>query len=166
MVAVGGIGLVLLARRLCEQLRHVGSAKFVRSSRTTQFATFIFSATVGSFAIELVYLVLAVAAFRLVRSSGNKPWQYAIVAVAVATPILGFYGALNPEPHDTLELQLGRRLLDDRPAGRSPLIWFVIVLVTRRDKVDNAASHAAEHHGVAPLDETLGFEPAGETTPL
>ena len=42
----------------------------------------------------------------------------------------------------------------------------MIVLVTRRDKVDNAASHAAEHHGVAPLDETLGFEPAGETTPL
>ena len=36
----------------------------------------------------------------------------------------------------------------------------------RRDKVDNAAAHAAEHHGVAPLDETLGFESAGETTPL
>ena len=66
-----------------------------------QFATFILSATIGSFAIELVYLVLAVAAFGLVRSSGNKPWQYLIVAVAVVTPILGFYGALNPEPHDS-----------------------------------------------------------------
>ena len=28
-----------------------------------QFATFILSATIGSFAIELVYLVLAIAAF-------------------------------------------------------------------------------------------------------
>ena len=46
------------------------------------------------------------------------------------------------------------------------LIWFVILLVTRRDKVDNAAAHAAEHHGVAPLDETLGYESAGDTTPL
>jgi hypothetical protein len=26
--------------------------------------------------------------------------------------------------------------------------------------VDNGASHAARHHGVPPLDETLGFEPA------
>ena len=46
------------------------------------------------------------------------------------------------------------------------LIWFVILVVTRRDKIDNAAAHAAEHHGVAPLDETLGYEPAGDTTPL
>jgi len=38
--------------------------------------------------------------------------------------------------------------------------------VTRRENVDNAAAHAAERHGVAPLDETLDFEPAGETTPL
>ena len=49
------------------------------------------------------------------RSSGNKWWQYLIVLVAVATPILGFYGALNPEPHDSVELQLGRRRVDDRP---------------------------------------------------
>ena len=42
-----------------------------------QFATFILSATIGSFAVELVYLILAVVAFRLVRASGNKWWQYA-----------------------------------------------------------------------------------------
>ena len=74
--------------------------EFVPFFPNDQFATFILSATIGSFAIELVYLVLAVVAFRLVRSSGNKWWQYLIVLVAVATPILGFYGALNPEPHD------------------------------------------------------------------
>jgi len=42
----------------------------------------------------------------------------------------------------------------------------VILIVTRRDKIDGAAAHAAEHHGVAPLDETLAYEPAGDTTPL
>ena len=109
--------------------------------------------------------MLAVGAFRLVRSSGNKWWQYLIVLVAVATPILGFYGALNPEPHDSSNFNwvaaawtIGLLVL--------AAIWFLIVVVTRRDKVDNAAAHAAEHHGVAPLDETLGFESAGETTPL
>ena len=65
-----------------------------------QFATFILSATIGSFAVELVYLILAVSAFGLVRQAGNKWWQYVIVAVAVVTPMLGFYGALNPDPHD------------------------------------------------------------------
>jgi amino acid transporter len=161
MVAVGGIGLVLLVSvtSYASQFGVVGeNGKFIPFFPNNQFATFILSATIGSFAIELVYLVLAVAAFRLVPQSGNKLWQYVIVAVAVVTPILGFYGALDPEPHDKSNLNwvaaawtIGLLIL--------ALIWFVIVVVTRRDKVDNAAAHAAEHHGVAPLDETLGFEP-------
>ena len=158
MVAVGGIGLFLLV-----QLQDYGTQ--FGFGGDDPFATFIFSATVGSFAIELVYLVLALAAFRLVARSGNKPWQYLIVAVAVITPILGFYGALNPEPHNSAnfnwvaaEWTIGLLVLT--------AIWFAIVVLMRRDKVDNAATHAAEHHGVAPLDETLGFESAGETTPL
>jgi hypothetical protein len=36
------------------------------------------------------------------------------------------------------------------------------MLLTRRDRVDNAASHAAEHRGVAPLDERLDYEPLPE----
>ncbi len=167
MVAVGGIGLVVLVSitSYATQFGFVDAGKFVPFFPNDQFATFILAATIGSFAIELVYLVLAEAAFRLVSQSGNKPWQYAIVAVAVATPVLGFYGALNPEPHDSSNFNwvaaywtLGLLLLT--------LVWFVIVVVTRRDKVDNAAAHAAEHHGVAPLDETLGFESAGDTTRL
>jgi amino acid transporter len=168
MVAFGGIGLTLLvvATNYATQFGFVGEdGNFVPFFPNDQFATFILSATIGSFAIELVYLVLAIAAFGLVRSSGNRWWQYLIVAVAVATPILGFYGALNPEPHDSSNFNwvaaawtIGLLVLT--------LLWFVIVIVTRRDRVDNAAAHAAEHHGVAPLDETLGFEPAGDTTPL
>ena len=40
------------------------------------------------------------------------------------------------------------------------LVWFGILLATRRDKVDGAAAHAAEHHGVPPLDERLDYGPA------
>ena len=158
MVAVGGIGLFLLVK-----LQDYGTQ--FGFGGDDPFATFIFSATVGSFAIELVYLVLALAAFRLVARSGNKPWQYLIVAVAVITPILGFYGALNPEPHNSANFNW---VAAEWTIGLIVLtaIWFAIVVLMRRDKVDNAATHAAEHHGVAPLDETLGFEPAGETTPL
>ncbi len=168
MVAVGGIGLTLLvfATDYASQFGFVDEAgAFVPFFPNDQFATFILSATIGSFAIELVYLALAIAALGLVRSSGNKIWQYAIVLVAIATPILGFYGALNPEPHDSSNFNwvaaawtIGLLVL--------ALIWFLILLVMRRDKIDAAASHAAEHHGVAPLDETLAFESAGDTTPL
>src|SRR3954447_6598853 len=167
MVAVGGIGLTLLvvATNYSTQFGAEGpDGKFIPFFPNDQFATFILSATIGSFAIELVYLVLAIAALRLVRSSGNRWWQYLIVLVAIATPVLGFYGALNPKPHDSSNFNWVA-------AGWTfallvlAAIWFLIVVVTRRDRVDNAAAHAAEHRGVAPLDETLGFE-ATETTPL
>jgi amino acid transporter len=69
-----------------------------------QFATFVLTATAGGFAIQLIYLVLSLGAFRLLASTGGAWWQYLIVAVAAATPILGFYGALHPEPHDASNL--------------------------------------------------------------
>ena len=168
MVAVGGIGLTLLvfATDYASQFGFLDEkGAFVPFFPNDQFATFILSATIGSFAIELVYLALAIAALGLVRSSGNKIWQYAIVLVAIATPILGFYGALNPDPHDRSNFNwvaaawtIGLLVL--------ALTWFVILVVARRDKIDGAAAHAAEHRGVAPLDETLGYESAGDTTPL
>ena len=86
-------------------------------------------------------------------------WQYLIVAVAVVTPILGFYGALNPDPHnrsnynwEAIYWTLGLIVL--------ALVWFAILLVTRRERSTAAARHAAEHHGVPPLDETLDYGPA------
>lgn len=163
MVAVGGIGLIVITL-LTDYGSRFGfldpAGKFTPFFPNDQFAFFILSATVGSFAIELVYLVLAVFAFRLVAKSGNKPWQYVVVAAAVATPVLGFYGALNPAPHDRSNYNweaaywtIGLIVV--------ALVWFAIVVTTRRSSVDNAAAHAAEHHGMAPLDETLDFRPAG-----
>ena len=161
MVAVGGIGLVLLVWLADYQGRFVApgpEGDLVPLFPNDQFATFILSATIGSFAVELVYLILAVAALELLRRTGGTWWQYLIVLVAVATPILGFYGALHPAPHDrsnynweALYWTIGLLVV--------AAAWFAIVLATRRANVENAAAHAAEHHGVPPLDETLEFEP-------
>lgn len=166
VVAFGGIALVVLTLTADYQERFVfpggENGELVPLFPNDEFATFILSATIGSFVVELVYLILAVVAFALVPKAGGKLWQYAVVAVAVATPILGFFGALNPDPHDrsnynweAIYWTIALILLS--------LLWFLVLLLTRRDKVDNAASHAAEHHGVPPLDETLDFEGTGET---
>ena len=166
MVAFGGIGLMVLTwiggymDRF--QLPVGENGALVPIFPNDQFATFILAATIGSFAIEFVYLILAVAAFRLVRAAGNKPWQYAVVAIAVITPIAGFYGALKPAPHDRSNYNY-EAIYWTLALIVLALVWFVVLLVIRRDRVDNAAAHAAEHHGVPPLDETLGFESAGET---
>jgi amino acid transporter len=164
MVAVGGIGLMLLVSGANYVTRFTipgEDGNPVPLFPNDEFATFILSATIGSFAVELVYLALAVAAFRMIPKAGNHWWQYVIVAVAAVTPILGFYGALNPEPHDRSNYNweaaywtIGLIVV--------ALLWFAIVMATRRANVDNAAAHAAEHHGVAPLDETLDFKPLPE----
>jgi amino acid transporter len=168
MVAVGGIGLVILVASTDygTSFGFVDEAgAFVPFFPNDQFATFILAATIGSFAIELVYLILAVAAFGLVRKSGNRWWQYVIVAIAVVTPIAGFYGALNPDPHDSSNFNWVALYWTLALIGVA-VAWFVLLMVTRRAHVDNAAAHAAEHHGLPPLDETLAYEPAGDTTPL
>lgn len=165
LVIVGGGGLMLVSW-LADYSGRFGfvdeEGAFQAFFPNDAFATFILAATVGSFAIELVYLILALVAFRLVRAAGNKPWQYAIVLVAAATPILGFYGALNPDPHDRSNFNweaafwaVGLIVV--------ALVWFAVVAATRPHRVANAAAHAAEHHGVAPLDESLDFRGAGET---
>jgi amino acid transporter len=125
------------------------------------FATFIWSATVGSLAVELVYFILAAAALGLVRHAGGKWWQYLIVLVAAATPVLGYLGALKPEPHSgsnvnwyALYWTIGIIVV--------VAVWFVALMLLRPKNVAAAAAHAAEHRGVAPLDETLGFEPLPE----
>ncbi len=163
-VALGGIGLVLLVWIANYGTRFVipdPSGKLVPLFPNDQFATFIMAATVGSFAVELVYLILAVVAFRLVPRAGNKWWQYVVVAVAVLTPILGFYGALNPSPHDRSNYNW-EAMYWTLALLVIALVWFAIVFVTRRENVENAAAHAAEHHGVPPLDESLAYESAGE----
>ena len=109
MVAVGGIGLIFIF--------------FWRTTGLNQQAT-VRSAIFGTDAVRHVHhrrdgrLVhgrggLHDARGRRIRaraacrrtSRGSTPSSL----VAVATPILGFYGALKPEPHDRVERSTGRR---------------------------------------------------------
>src|SRR6476659_3169602 len=158
LVVVFGGGVLILVGLYSHTLDRFGLPR--------NFAAFFVAATAGSFAVELVYLILAVAAIGLLVRTKALWWQYLIVLVAVATPVLGFYGALNPDPHSTLNLNwlalcwaLGVVVLS--------VIWFAAVRLMRPQQVANAASYAAQHHGVPPLDENLDFTPAPEdTTPI
>ncbi len=91
--------------------------------------------------MELIYIFLALAAFRLV-SQGRQAqwWNYPVVAIGVITPVLGIYGAVNPFP--------------PYPFNRGVYLFFITVIIsavwtaflwaTRRDRVLQAASHAIE----------------------
>ena len=67
--------------------------------------------------------------------------------------------ALNPAPHDRSNYNWEAGIWTLCLIG-AILVWFAVLAVTRRESVDNAAAHAAEHHGVPPLDETLTYVPA------
>jgi amino acid transporter len=164
MVAVGGIGLMLVSWLAHYQGRFVApgaDGALAPIFPSDGFATFILSATIGSFAVELVYLILAVVAFGLVRQAGNKLWQYAVLLVAVATPLLGFFGALKPEPHDRSNVNW-EAIYWTIGVVVVAIAWFVVVVLLRPANVRAAASHAAEHRGVAALDERLDYEPLPE----
>jgi amino acid permease len=157
MVIVGGGGLTLLG-----MYSHTMN-RFIPIAGTREFSAFLVSATAGSFAIELVYLALALAAVGLLMRFGGTWWQYVVVLVAVATPLLGFYGALHPGPHDSTNLNwlamywaLGVVVLS--------AVWYGVMQVWKPDRIRNAAAHASAHHGVAPLDENVDFTPAPPDT--
>jgi amino acid transporter len=142
MVAVGGIGLIVLAETAGY------NKQFGGIFGTDEFATFITAATVGSFMVEFVYIMLAVVAIRLVLQEGGSGvwWKLIVLLVAIATPILGFKGALWPDPHSSsnynwvaLYWSLGILVL--------AAVWLAICMMLRPDQVRNAARHAAEDHG-------------------
>ena len=167
MVMVGGVGLMLIVHFM-----NYGT-KFVIATPqgniplfpNDEFATFIVSATAGSFVIELVYLILAVVAVRLLVRDNAAWWQYLVVLVAIATPILGFYGALHPSPHDRSNYNW-EALYWSLIVLVLSAVWFAICRIMFPDRVRDAAAHAAEHHGVAPLDENVDFTPAPPDTTI
>lgn len=159
MVIVGGGGLTLIAA-----YSHTMD-RFIPIAGTREFSAFLVSATAGSFAIELVYLALAAAAIGLLVRYGGVWWQYVVVLVAVATPLLGFYGALHPGPHDTTNLNWLAMYWALGVVALSA-VWYGVMQVWKPDRIRNAAAHAAEHHGVAPLDENVDFTPAPPDTTI
>lgn len=168
MVAVGGIGLMLIVHFLNYGTKFVipgPNGNPVPLFPNDEFATFIVSATAGSFVIELVYLILAVVAIRLLVHDKAAWWQYLVVLVAIATPILGFYGALHPQPHDRTNYNWEALYWSLIVIGLSA-VWFGVARVMFPDRVRNAAAHASEHRGVPPLDENVDFTPAPPDTTI
>ena len=93
--------------------------------------------------------------------TGGKPWQYAIVLVAIAMPILGFKGALGPGPHTTANYNwlafywaLAVVVL--------AVLWFGLMQLWKPERIRGAAAHASHHAGVPPLDESVEFDPLPE----
>jgi amino acid transporter len=113
-----------------------------------EFAMFIISATAGSFAVELIYLFLALGGFLLVSRAGgaNAWWQYLIVVGAVVTPILGFYGPLWPFP-DYPDPN-NRAFWYALGAVAVAAVWYLVVQFTRPEAVADAAEYAELPEGV------------------
>jgi len=116
------------------------------------------SAGVGSFLVEAVYAMLALAAFRIIWTSWSgiaRIWRLVVAIVGVATPVLAYYGSLHPFPPYPGDLSL-------IIAGSVAVlvgVWFLYLQSRHPDRVRDAAKHATEHHGVPPLDEDLAFHP-------
>ena len=119
---------------------------------------FQISAGVGSFLIEAVYAMLALAAFRIIWTSWSgvgRLWRLIVAVLGVATPVLAYYGSLHPFPAYPGDLSL-------IIAGAFAVLvalWYGYLQAVHPDRIRNAAQHAKQHHGVPPLDENLAYEP-------
>jgi amino acid transporter len=119
---------------------------------------FQISAGVGSFLIEAVYAMLAIAAFRIIWTSfegGGRLWRLVVAIVGVATPVLAYYGSLHPFPPYPGDLSI----IITGVCAVIAAVWFFVLQSRHPERVAGAAKHAEQHHGVPPLDETLSFTP-------
>jgi amino acid transporter len=138
-VVIGGLALIAMALTL-----NYGTDLQVPD----ELAMFFIAATAGSFAVELIYLFIALGGFLIVARSGGAGawWKYLIVIAAVITPILGFYGPLWPFPdypdpnNRAFWYALGAVVV--------AAIWYAILQVTRPAAVADAADYADRPHGL------------------
>jgi amino acid transporter len=146
-VAFGGLLMIVLALTL-----NYGTDL---GGLPDELAMFFIAATAGSFAVELIYLFIALGGFVIISRVGgpNAWWQYLIAAAAVITPILGFYGPLWPFPeypdpnNRAFWYALGAVIV--------AAVWYLGLRVTRPDAIADAAEYAelpqglpSEVHGV------------------
>jgi amino acid transporter len=115
----------------------------------------------GSLLVELVYAILALAAFWLIWKSSagwTRVWRMVVAIAALATPVLAYYGTLHPYPPFPFDRQVTFAAISVGLVA----VWFAYVRLTRPDRVRAAAAHARTQHGVPPLDEELDYAPAPE----
>ncbi|MCS7051411.1 MAG: amino acid permease, partial [Thermomicrobium sp.] len=105
---------------------------------------FSITATTGSFLVELIYLVLAIAAVRLLfarhGSSIAFAWRALVVLIGALVPILAFRGALWPFPSYPDNLGAWFALAAIVLAG----LWYLVLRFTRPQAIRRAALHATD----------------------
>jgi amino acid transporter len=119
---------------------------------------FQISAGVGSFLIEAVYAMLALAAFRIIWldwTGVGRLWRLVVAVIGVATPVLAYYGSLHPFPPYPGDLSL----IIAGSIAVLVAIWYAYLHAVHPERIRNAARNAAQHHGVPPLDENLAYQP-------
>jgi amino acid transporter len=122
-----------------------------------EIEAFAITSAAGSYLIELIYVILAVFALRLVWRAGKDGlwWKIPVVLVGLVTPLLAYKGSLDPWP----QFPANRGIYFALASIAIVAVWYAYLKVRHPERIAGAASHAIEHHGVPPLDETLDFEP-------
>ena len=107
------------------------------------FAAFLIANAVGSYLVELIYVFLALFAFRLVwqeRDQGGLGWKFPLILVGLATPILAYKGSLDPFPTYPLNLGVWIAVAIIGLTG----VWWLVLRITRPDRIRQAAAHAVQ----------------------
>jgi amino acid transporter len=146
VVVVWSIALMLWA----------GWVNYAPEKTANAFQAFLITTGTGSLCIELIYLLLALVAFRLVldahrrdRDSFALAWRLVAVVVAVLTPVFAFWGVFknfDTFPND-------KAVYTTLVCIALAAVWYAYLQLALPDRVRRAAAHAAEHEGVPPLDE-------------
>jgi amino acid transporter len=116
------------------------------------------SAGAGSFLIEAVYGILALAGVGLIWQSYagfGRAWRLIVAAAGFATPVLAYYGSLHPWPTYPTD----RGLIFAGVSALLVAVWFAYLQLAHPERVRTAARNADEHVGVPPLDEPLAASP-------
>jgi hypothetical protein len=85
-----------------------------------------------------------------------------VTLAGLATPLLAYKGSLDPWP----EYPNNRGIIFALVAVALVAVWYAYLKVRHPDRIRTAASHAIDHEGVPPMDETLQFEPTPSDTLL
>jgi amino acid transporter len=126
---------------------------------------FSISAAAGSFLIEAVYGMLAVAGVFIIARSFTgvgRVWRVIVAIIGFATPVLAYYGSLHPFP----TFPNNRGLIFAGIAALLVVVWFAYLSFVHPERIRAAARTADQHVGVPPLDEDLQFHPTAGTAPL